>query len=293
MSGNPDLTLPYWDWTTARTSAHPGWPFTNDFLGGFGNAGPGATTGFVTSGPFANPATWRMNIRRIGDAGSHVEAVVGRPRRERAAGAGRRALRLRHRRAGGRTFPTIYDAVPWNDATQATQPTEAQILASFRKYLERVLHDGVHVWIGDAWEFNAEGNPGDGGHMTFPSVAVNDPVFWLHHCNVDRLWSDLAAQGGHPRLPAPGCGHRHRRPQRRRQHGEPREPGVVQHHADPRPNDVQDHQALNHWYHSDLPEVTLDTPSVAYGPVPELLTTYMPVRFWRGPADRCRSRSPT
>lgn len=32
----------------------------------------------------------------------------------------------------------------------------------------------VHVWVG--------------GEMGAPSSAANDPVFWLHHCNVDRLW---------------------------------------------------------------------------------------------------------
>ena len=77
------------------------------------------------------------------------------------------------------------DGAPWNDTSA---PTNAQVLASFRKFLERVLHDGVHVWIGGGWELNPQGQPGDGGHMTYPSVSVNDPAFWLHHCNVDRLW---------------------------------------------------------------------------------------------------------
>lgn len=62
------------------------------------------------------------------------------------------------------------------------------MLSSFRKTLERLLHDGIHVWVGDAWEFVGQ-VPGDGGHMSFPAVPVNDPVFWLHHCNVDRLWT--------------------------------------------------------------------------------------------------------
>jgi len=24
--------------------------------------------------------------------------------------------------------------------------------------------------------------------MPYPSIAPNDPLFWLHHANVDRLW---------------------------------------------------------------------------------------------------------
>ena len=45
VSGDAELTLPYWDWTTARTPSDAGWPFTNDFMGGFGNAGPGRPPG--------------------------------------------------------------------------------------------------------------------------------------------------------------------------------------------------------------------------------------------------------
>jgi tyrosinase len=44
--------------------------------------------------------------------------------------------------------------------------------------LERTPHDNVHVWIG--------GNMG-----TFMSPL--DPIFWLHHCNIDRLWAEWNA----------------------------------------------------------------------------------------------------
>src|SRR5829696_1697483 len=35
------------------------------------------------------------------------------------------------------------------------------------------MHNQVHVWIG-----------GDMG----PATSPNDPVFYLNHCNVDRIW---------------------------------------------------------------------------------------------------------
>jgi tyrosinase len=44
------------------------------------------------------------------------------------------------------------------------------------------IHDGVHVDVGG------------GGHMASPDVAGFDPIFYLHHANVDRLlsiWSAL------------------------------------------------------------------------------------------------------
>ncbi|KAK1687691.1 hypothetical protein BDP55DRAFT_714015 [Colletotrichum godetiae] len=42
------------------------------------------------------------------------------------------------------------------------------------------LHNCVHVWTG-----GAEPSPGI-GHMSDIGVAAFDPIFWLHHCNVDR-----------------------------------------------------------------------------------------------------------
>ncbi|MBK8460614.1 MAG: tyrosinase family protein [Micropruina sp.] len=277
VSGNPHLTLPYWDWTSARTSAHPGWPFTNDLLGGFGSAGPGATTGIVTSGPFANSATWRMNIRRATDSDLTLKRSNGIPDGTELPTRDDARLGLGVGVAPGDTWPSTYDGVPWNDYN--VTPTSAQVLASFRKYLERVLHDFVHVWIGGAWEFTPQGNPGDGGHMTFPAVAVNDPVFWFHHCNVDRLWSIWQRKSGTPGyLPQVAAtaeaGH----------NGD----DVMASFATPswfnapqfeRPNDNQDHHDQGYWYHTDLPELTLDTPSVTFGSVPELLTTYQPVLF--------------
>jgi len=40
------------------------------------------------------------------------------------------------------------------------------------------VHDEVHVEVG-----------GDGGHMTSPETAALDPIFFLHHANVDRLFA--------------------------------------------------------------------------------------------------------
>ncbi len=275
-SGDPELTLPYWDWTTARSAADAGWPFTNDLMGGFGNAGPGPTTGYVTTGPFSNPATWRINIRRGTDADIQLKRSRGIPAAADLPVRDDVLFTFGLGVAAGATWPQVYDLAPWNDT--GVNPTTNQVLSSFRKTLERLLHDGVHVWVGDAWEFVGP-NPGDGGHMTFPAVSVNDPVFWLHHCNVDRLWSvwqrKVPASGYRPTgTGTANAGH----------NGD----DVMSRFADPswfnaplhqHPVDVDDHQALGYWYHSDLPEVTPDSLSVAFGPVPELLTTFMPATF--------------
>ena len=35
-----------------------------------------------------------------------------------------------------------------------------------------------------------------GGLMGDPDTAAQDPIFWLHHANVDRLWNHWIQQGG-------------------------------------------------------------------------------------------------
>lgn len=48
--------------------------------------------------------------------------------------------------------------------------------------LEQTPHNVVHVLVG--------------GLMTNPNTAALDPIFWLHHCNIDRLWMEWNAAGG-------------------------------------------------------------------------------------------------
>ncbi len=76
---------------------------------------------------------------------------------------------------------TPYDLSPFNDSSS---------LAGFRNTLEGwrngpQLHNRVHVWIG--------------GSMA-PSSSPNDPVFFLHHCFIDKCWADWQAL--HPMEPA-------------------------------------------------------------------------------------------
>jgi len=50
--------------------------------------------------------------------------------------------------------------------------------------LENNPHNLVHVYVG--------GNAPDGttyGLMSDPGIAALDPIFYLHHCNIDRLWA--------------------------------------------------------------------------------------------------------
>ncbi len=55
--------------------------------------------------------------------------------------------------------------------------------------LESDPHNLVHVIVGG-------NSPHDGsdGLMTSPDTAAIDPIFWLHHCNIDRLWESWNRQ---------------------------------------------------------------------------------------------------
>jgi tyrosinase len=46
----------------------------------------------------------------------------------------------------------------------------------FNQALDQGLHGNVHVFVG-----NGQG-------MGSIPWAANDPIFWMHHCNIDRLW---------------------------------------------------------------------------------------------------------
>jgi hypothetical protein len=52
-------------------------------------------------------------------------------------------------------------------------------------------HNNVHNWVG-------------GNTMPDPSKSPHDPMFWLHHSNVDRIWAQW--QASHPAIMAPLAG---------------------------------------------------------------------------------------
>lgn len=68
---------------------------------------------------------------------------------------------------GGQTLPST---------NQVEELLAIRDFATFSDQLEG-LHGQIHVWTG-----------GRGGHMSQVPWAGFDPIFWAHHCMVDRLW---------------------------------------------------------------------------------------------------------
>lgn len=54
------------------------------------------------------------------------------------------------------------------------------------------IHGGVHIWVG--------------GTMSDASLSPADPIFWLHHANLDRLWWQWynSSSGNHQNPPLAG-----------------------------------------------------------------------------------------
>ncbi len=210
-ANDPNLGLPYWDWTVDNTPNASLW--RDDFMGG---NGVGADQR-VISGPFAfSTGQWPLVVRDPGVREDFLQRSFG--------GMGRLPTRA-DVDAARRVTP--YDSAPWNFGSNGAW--------SFRWVLEVRVHNIGHMWVG-------------GSMMAMASP--NDPVFWLHHCNIDRLWADW--QDDHrtePYLPPSGT------------------PGVVAGHGlddpmppwtsepgPPTPRSVLEHRALGYVYDTDRPE---------------------------------------
>jgi tyrosinase len=170
--------LPYWDW--AQDGELP--PAQQPSAPIFGPTVLGGTGSPISTGPFvfdpANPKSFRV---RIGGNSSGQLSQVNRGLR-RALGAGISGLPRKAETANVVTR-TPYDSSPWDVSS-----------VSFRNRAEGwqgpgapVLHNRVHVWVG--------------GDMS-PSTSPNDPVFYLNHCNEDRMWERWLTDHGRTYVPS-------------------------------------------------------------------------------------------
>jgi tyrosinase len=231
---NPAVTIPYWDWT--HDSAPTASLWAHEFLGPNG----AADTGRVDDGPFAGRTNqWPIRIKDDEGAPDYLTRRMGAQADARtlpAAAAQQRALAR-----------TPYDTPLWEDTLRdRNDPSQ---WGGFRIMLEITLHNPVHRWVG--------GNMQD-------MASPNDPVFWLHHCNCDRLWAmwQLQHQDIARYLPVSNGPMGHNLNDTMIFH-EPGKPAPWDRSY--RPADVLDHRALNIKYDTD-PAVA--PPIVAPGPEP-------------------------
>jgi len=164
ISGRPDLGLPYWDWAADADDPESSPMWRASFLGGDGDE---HSDWRVQTGPFSgSEKSWPLRVRRFGwEPDYDLRRQFGKF-------------------SPGYSFPDAEDLktllnIPHYESTSET--------TGFREALEGRWHGGVHMWVG--------GNRGSMRSGTSP----NDPVFFLHHSNVDRLWAKW--QKLHPTVP--------------------------------------------------------------------------------------------
>jgi tyrosinase len=78
-------------------------------------------------------------------------------------------------------FPQPPDQLPTADQVSALLDLTSFVDFTFQ--LEDI-HDQIHGWVGG----QDPDNPDQGGDMGVVAVAAYDPIFWAHHCMIDRIW---------------------------------------------------------------------------------------------------------
>lgn len=194
VAGNPNLGLPYWDWTVdapgvnQAANANPPTPLPTLSIEPI--AGPDGDPGsfdIVTSGPF-DFNVWRT-VNDFARQSDFLQRTYGRGTRNSTTHL------PTQQNVDDALASQDYDAAPWDESA----PGFRNLLEGWRVSAGNPpgLHNLVHVWVG--------------GSMG-PSTSPNDPIFFLHHCNVDRIWARWQARNNRTvadYLPQSGgpCGH--------------------------------------------------------------------------------------
>lgn len=165
--------LPYWSWQD-EASLNGGDPrrsklWTADYVGTDGDSTRGNR---VLNGPFAN---WVAQIYNSSTGSFVARSTPGLIRRLGRDPNGATTLPDAAMVADALNNYSKYDVSPWSTS-----------VASFRNRVEGWSsgprnHNLVHNWVG--------------GDMLV-GTSPNDPVFWLNHANVDRLWAQWQTKWG-------------------------------------------------------------------------------------------------
>lgn len=199
VSGNPNITLPYWDWTDNESFEAT---FAPDLMGGDGVESQNYA---VVDGPFAK-GNFTLNVvytqhgqlqenylqRRMGlnttdgeteeipyPTEEQVTAVIQIPNYDTADYDANSNNSFRNALEGFQGTVEVYcdengyDYYSFGDA-------------DFTITTPITLHNLIHYWVSGSWTTSAGSYAGS----IRPHTSPNDPVFWLHHANVDRIYEE-------------------------------------------------------------------------------------------------------
>lgn len=178
-----DIVLPYWDWTDPESTDAV---FSPDFMGSYGDpsCSPGCPYA-VVDGPFSKD-NWRVELctKMEGFQLKHPWTWLVRAVGRYEGLPYPVALPMESEIAELMTVES-YDVAPYDKTVDRS--------LSFRNHLEgfhsddrQYLHNIVHDWVAGAW---MDGGVAFVGTMEPLDISPSDPVFFLHHANVDRIWA--------------------------------------------------------------------------------------------------------
>jgi len=180
----PGVMLPYWDWT------NPSSVMTDTFLGPNGTVNSEVRSGYFAStapgtpgNPTPAPGWWPGTL-----TGWQLHSAFGT-----GAGPLRRGL------GPISGLPTVTDVR--QTLAKSTYPSfQVALEAGVGLSSGNQMHNEMHGWIG-----------GPFGQMSDPDYSPFDPFFYLHHCNIDRLWAMWQVDGHADDYPLSGGNPQHRR----------------------------------------------------------------------------------
>ncbi len=165
--GDPGFGLPYWDWAADGTLP----PVSQWQTPLWGPNQLGEARGAVRSGPLG-----QMRVRLYQHWQGVLLSVEPRPIQREAGQDPRNRTLPRPTHVQRALEETQYDRAPWSQSVRQSHRNRLEGWVDGPQ-----LHNLVHVWVG--------------GDMS-PGTSPNDPVFFLNHCNVDRIWEAWMANEG-------------------------------------------------------------------------------------------------
>jgi tyrosinase len=210
MSGDPTVALPYWDWTDPQSTSAV---FADDMLGGNGDPERGWA---VTTGPFRK-GKWTLTVQDppsllkgmnrpksylVRNFGAFPPGPVSLPSARQVAwtlrGHGYDHAPYDAESPLSKSFRNRLEG--WRDAEAATCDSR-WINQTEKSGSPHAMHNVVHIYTGGVWQSDGKISSGTMAYNTSP----NDPAFFLHHANVDRIWAAWEFRGGSHYRPRTGA----------------------------------------------------------------------------------------
>ena len=175
------IRFPYWDWAARPTPGNPTLPrvVSDIFITVNGPQGQQTMVNPLFRHDFANPSAlvyspfvnWKVTLRYPNSNANTASSTT------QSSIRGFENIRANMQDQVYQMFSTCSDFSHFANDDAGSSTTRCS------NSLEGI-HNTIHTTAGGPGSSTASG-----GHMTYLATAAFDPIFWLHHCNTDRLFA--------------------------------------------------------------------------------------------------------